>query len=95
MGVAKTREPKSVTAGIQRREWQEVVRDRGNKRALEVEIVEDVVVYASELLEFKLDVLCMEPFEKSDFVIVQERLLKDVSDSLMLLCVHWQVVDVA
>ena len=37
----------------------------------------------------------MEPLEESDFVIVQERSLKDVSDSLMLLCVRWQVVDVA
>ena len=52
-------------------------------------------MYGSEPLEFELDVSCMEPLKESDFVVVQERLLKDVSDSLMLLCMRWQVVDVA
>ena len=56
MGVAKTREPKSVTAGIRWRGRWGIVGDRGNKGALEVEIVEDVVMYASELLEFELEV---------------------------------------
>ena len=64
----KTREPKSVTAGIQRRGQWDVIRDKGNKGALEVEIVEDTVVYASESLEFKLEVPCMEPFKESDFL---------------------------
>ena len=54
-----------------------------------------MVVYGSELLEFKLDVSCMEPLKESDFVVVQERSLEDVSDSLTLLCVCWWVVDVA
>ena len=94
-GVAETREPKSVTAGIQRRGWWGVVRDRRDKGGLEVEIVEDVVVYASESLEFELDVSCSEPLEGSDFVIREERLLKDICDPLTLLCVHQQVVDVA
>ena len=81
--------------GIRWRGWQDVVGDRGNKRALEVEIIEDAVVYASESLEFELDVLCTEPLEESDFVVMQERLLEDVSNSLMLLCVRRRVVDVA
>ena len=81
--------------GIRRRERWDVVGDRGNKGALEVEIIEDVVVYASELLELELEVSCMEPFKESDFVVVQERLLEDVGDSLMLLCVRWWVIDVA
>ena len=95
MGVAKTREPKSVTAGIQRRGWWDIVGDRGDKGALEVEIVEDTVVYASELLEFELEVSCTEPFKEGDFVVVQERPLEDVGDPLMLLCVRRWVIDVA
>ena len=91
----KTREPKSVTAGVQWRGRWDVVKDRRDKGALEVEIVEDVVVYASESLEFKLDVSCTEPLEKSNFIVMQERLLEDVGDPLMLLCVHWRVIDVA
>ena len=94
-GVAKTREPESVMAGIQQRGRWDIVGDRGNKGALEVEIVEDAVMYASELLEFELEVLCSEPFEESDFIVREERSLKDVGDPLMLLCVRRRVVDVA
>ena len=89
------REPKSVMAGIRQRGWWDVVRDRRDKGALEVEIIEDAVVYASESLEFELDVSCTEPLEESNFVVVQEGSLEDVSDSLMLLCVRQWVVDVA
>ena len=88
-------EQKSVTVGIQRRGRWDVVGDRRDKGALEVEIVEDMVVYARESLEFKLDVLCTEPLEESDFVVMQEGSLEDVSDSLTLLCVSRWVVDVA
>ena len=94
-GVAKTREPKSVTAGIWWRGQWDVVGDRRDKGALEVEIVEDTVVYASESLEFELDVSCTEPLEESDFVIMQERPLKNVGDPLVLLCVRRWVIDVA
>ena len=89
------REPKPVMAGIWRWGWWGVVRNRGNKGALEVEVIEDAVMYASESLEFELEVPCSEPFEESDFVVVQERLLKDVGDPLMLLCMRWRVIDVA
>ena len=89
------REPKSVTAGIWQRGWWDIVGDRGDQGALEVEIVEDTVVYASESLEFELEVSCTEPFEESDFVVVQERPLEDVGDPLMLLCVRRWVIDVA
>ena len=81
--------------GIQWRGRWDVIGDRGNKGALEVEIIEDVVVYASESLEFELEVSCSEPFEESDFVVVQERLLEDVGDPLTLLCVRRWVIDVA
>ena len=53
------------------------------------------MVYASESLEFELEVSCTEPFKESDFVVVQERPLKDVGDPLTLLCVHRWVIDVA
>ena len=36
----------------------------------------------------------MEPLEEGDFVIVQERSLKNVGDPLALLCVRRQVVNV-
>ena len=89
------REPKSVTAGIRRRGQWDIVGDRRDKGAPKIEVVEDVVVYGCELLKFELDISCTEPLEESDFVVVQERSLKDVSDSLTLLCVCRQVVDVA
>ena len=53
------------------------------------------MVDSSESLEFKLEVLCTEPLKESDFVIVQERPLKDVGDPLTLLCVRQRVIDVA
>ena len=53
------------------------------------------MVYASESLEFKLEVSCTEPFKESDFVIVQGRPLEDVGDPLTLLCVRRWVIDVA
>ena len=81
--------------GIQRRGQWDVVGDRRNKGALEVEIVEDVVVYASESLEFELDISCTEPLKESDFVVVQKGALEDTSDSLPLLCMCRRVVDVA
>ena len=89
------REPKTVMAEIRRRGRWGVVGDGGNKGALEVEIVEDTVVYASESLEFELDVSCSEPFEESNFIIREERTLKDICNPLTLLCMRRRVVDVA
>ena len=94
-GLLETRELKSVMVGIQQRGRWDVVGDRGNKRVPEIEVIEDAVVYGSELLEFELEVSCMEPLEESDFVVVQERSLKNVGDPLTLLCVRRQVIDVA
>ena len=81
--------------GIQQRGRWDVVGDRGNKRAPEVEVVEDAVVYGSEPLEFELDVSCTEPLKESDFVIMQERSLKNVGNPSTLLCVRRRVIDVA
>ena len=81
--------------GIQQRGRWDVVGDRGNRRAPEVEVVEDAVVYGSEPLKFELEVSCMEPLEESNFVVMQEGSLKNVGDPLTLLCMRWWVIDVA
>ena len=94
-GVLEVREPKSVMVGIWRRGQWDVIGNRGNKGALEIEVIEDPVMYGCEPLEFELDVLCTEPLKENDFVVMQERSLEDVSNSLVLLCVCRQVVDVA
>ena len=47
------------------------------------------------MLEFKLGIPCLKPFEEHDFIVVEKRLLEKVSDPLALLCVCWWVVDVA
>ena len=56
--------------GVRRRGWWDIIRNRGNKRALEVEVVEDAVMYGSELLKFKLEVSCMEPLKEGDFIVM-------------------------
>ena len=94
-GLLEMREPKSVTVGIRRRGQWDVIGDRRDKRELEIEVIEDLVVNGSELLKFELEVLCVEPFEESNFVVVQERSFKDVGNPLMLLCVRRRVIDVA
>ena len=94
-GFLEMREPKSVTAGIWQRGRWDIVGDRSDEGKLEVEVVEDPVVDSSELLKFKLEVLCTEPLKESDFIVVQERPLEDISDPLTLLCMCRQVIDVA
>ena len=71
-GLLEMTKPKSVTAGIRRRGRWDVIGFGRDEGKLEVEIVEDTVVYASESLEFELEVSCSEPFKESDFVVVQE-----------------------
>ena len=95
MGLLETREPKSVMVGIRQRGRWDVIRDRSDEGKLEVEVVEDPVVNSSESLEFKLEFSCVEPLEESDFIVVQERPLKDVGDPLTLLCMCQWVIDVA
>ena len=95
MGLLETREPKSVTVGIWQRGRWDIIGNRGDERELEIEIVEDSVVNSSESLEFELEVSYMEPLKESDFVVVQERPLENVSDPLALLCMHRWVVNVA
>ena len=94
-GLLETREPKSVTVGIQRRGRWDIIWDRGDERKLEVEVVEDPVVDGSKVLEFELGVPGTEPFKERNFVIVEERPFKNVGNPLTLLCVCRQVVDVA
>ena len=86
--------PKSVTAGIRRRGQWDVVRFGGDKGELEIQVVKDAMVDCGEVLEFELGVPGTEPFKEHNFVVGEERSLKDVCDPLTLLCVHWWVIDV-
>ena len=81
--------------GIQRRGWWDVIGDRGDERELEVKVIEDLVVNGSKVLEFELGISSTESLEESDFVIVQERPLKNVGNPLALLCMCRWVVNVA
>ena len=93
-GSLETTKPKSVTAGIwQRGRWDVVgfCRDKGE---LEIKVVKDAMVDCGEVLKFELGVPSTEPFEEHDFIVGEERLLKDVCDPLPLLCMHQRVIDV-
>ena len=94
MGSLETTKPKSVMAGIWRRGQWDVIGFSRDKWELEVQVVKDTMVDCSEVLKFKLGVLGMEPFKERDFVVREERSLKDVCNPLMLLCVHRRVIDV-
>ncbi|KIM63449.1 hypothetical protein SCLCIDRAFT_24127 [Scleroderma citrinum Foug A] len=52
------------------------------------------MVDCCEVLEFELGVPGTEPFEERNFVVGEERSLKDVCDPLTLLCVRRRVVNV-
>ena len=93
-GSLETTKLKLVMAGIWWRGQWDVIRFGGDKWELEVQVIKDAMVDCSEVLEFKLGVLGMEPFKECDFVVVGERSLEDISDPLTLLCVRWWVVDV-
>ena len=82
-------------AGIQQRGRWDIVGFGGDKGKFEVQVVKDAMVDSSEVLEFELVVPGTEPFKERDFVIGEERSLKDICDPLMLLCVRRRVVDVA
>ena len=94
VGSLETTEPKLVTAGIRQRGWWDVVGFGGDKGKLEIQIVKDAMVDCGEVLKFELDVLGMEPFKERNFVVREERSLKDVCDPLTLLWVHQRVIDV-
>ena len=93
-GLLETTKPKSVTAGLRRRGRWDVVGFGGDKGALEIQVVKDAMVDCCEVLEFELGVPGTEPFEEGNFVIGEERSLKDVCDPLTLLCVRQRVVNV-
>ena len=93
-GSLETTEPKLVMAGIWRRGRWDVVGFGGDKGKLEIQVVKDAMVDCSEVLEFELGVLGTEPFKEHNFVVGEERSLKDVCDPLTLLCVHRRVVNV-
>ena len=93
-GSLETTKPKLVTKGIQRRGRWDVVGFGRDKGKLEIQVVKDTMVDCSEVLKFELGVMDTEPFKECDFVVGEERSLKDVCDPLTLLCMRQQVIDV-
>ena len=84
---------KSVMAGIWQRGQWDIIGFGGDKWELEVQVIKDAMVDCGEVLEFELGVPGTEPFKEHDLIVVEERLLEDISDPLTLLCMHWWVVD--
>ena len=80
-------------AGIQQRGQWDVIWLSRDKRELEVQVVKDSVVDGGEMLKLELVVLGMEPFEECDLIVMEEQSLEDVSDPLVLLCMHQWVID--
>ena len=93
-GSLEVTKPKSVTAGIQQRGRWDIVRFGGDKWELEIQVIKDARVDCGEVLEFELGVPGTEPFKERNFVVGEERSLKDICNPLTLLCVRWQVIDV-
>ena len=79
-GSLETTKLKSVTVGIRWRGQWDVVRLGGDKWELEVQVIKDTMVDCSEVLKFELGVPGTEPFKECDFVVGEERSLKDVCD---------------
>ena len=94
-GSLETTKPKSVTAGIRRRGWWDVVGFGGDNGKLEIQVVKDPMVDGGEVLELELGGLCSEPLEECNLVVVEIGVLGDVEVPLTLLCVSRRVVDMA
>ena len=94
MGSLETTKPKLVTVGIRRRGQWDVVGFGGDKGKLEIQVVKDLMVDGGEVLELELGVPGTEPFKEHNFVVREERSLKDVCDPLTLLCMRRRVIDV-
>ena len=91
----ETREPKSVTAGIWRSGWRDIIGLGWDEWELKVEIEEDAVVYCCKVLEFELGGLCSEPLEKGNLIVVEVGSLKGIKVPLPLLSMGRRVVDMA
>ena len=81
-------------AGIWQRGRWDIVGFGRDKGKLGIQVIKDTMVDCGEALEFELGVPGTEPFEERNFVIREERSLKDVCDPLTLLCVRRRVIDV-
>ena len=87
--------PKLVMAGVQQRGWWDVIGFWWDERELEVQIVEDAVVYCSEVLKLELGGLCSEPLEECNLIVMEIGALEDVEVPLSLLSMSWWVINVA
>ena len=93
VGLLEMTKPKLVMVGIQWRGRWDIVGFSRDKWEFEVQVVKDAMVDCGEVLKFEVGVQGLEPFKECDFIVMEERSLKDISDPLMLLCMRQQVVD--
>ena len=95
MGLLETTKLKSVMVGVWWRGRWDVIRFGRDEGKLEIQVEKDTMVDCDEVLEFELGGLRSEPLKECDLVVVEIGALEDVKVPLMLLCMGWQVIDVA
>ena len=81
--------------GIRWRGQWDVVGFGRNKWEFEIQVVKDSMVDGCELVKLELCSLGSEPFDESNFVVMEIGSLEDIEVSLTLLCVRRWVVNVA
>ena len=95
VGSLETTKPKLVMAGIQQRGQWDVIRFGRDEWEFEIQVIKDSMVDGCEPVKLELCSLSLEPFEQDDLVVVEIGSLEDIEVPLSLLCVSWQVIDVA
>ena len=70
-GSLEMTKPKPVMAGVWQRGQWDIVRFRGNKQEFEIQVIKDLMVDGHEPVKLELCSLGSEPFDKSDFVIME------------------------
>ena len=75
MGSLEMTKPKPVMAGVWQRGQWDIVRFEGNKQEFEIQVIKDSMVDGHEPVKLELRSLGSEPFDKSDFVIMEIGLL--------------------
>ena len=75
VGSLEMTKPKPVMAGVRQRGQWDIVRFEGNKQEFEIQVIKDSMVDGHEPVKLELRSLGSEPFDKSDFVIMEIGLL--------------------
>ena len=93
-GSLETTKLKSVMVEVWQRGWQGVVGFGWDKQEFEIRVVKDSMVDDCEPIKLELCCLSLEPFNESDFIVVEIGSLEDVKVPLPLFSMHQWVVDV-